>query len=198
MKYGEEGRTVSPARAQTNMPETAFLLMSNCPMCGYDLQGLPEGHVCPECAFPVERESRLYGRTKYAPALRWLLCFYLLATCAVLLIALPLLGWHAILAIVVLVSIGRQALRLVRPGPPRLGISPDGLTIFARGGFWRRCPWVEVGSAQLSRVSGVLEICARDGARLFRGHYEGLGSWVKAKELVAIIERHAPRAGGGG
>ena len=49
-------------------PGTAALTLNrvtHCPICRYDLQGLPERHVCPECAFQFEAdmlEFRLGGR----------------------------------------------------------------------------------------------------------------------------------------
>ena len=39
--------------------------MKPCPKCDYDLTGLPEVHVCPECAFAYDAHAtsvRLFGR----------------------------------------------------------------------------------------------------------------------------------------
>ncbi|MCH8054167.1 MAG: hypothetical protein IH895_08915, partial [Planctomycetes bacterium] len=36
------------------LPDTHLTI---CLHCGYSLQGLPEGHTCPECGHPSDRES---------------------------------------------------------------------------------------------------------------------------------------------
>jgi hypothetical protein len=37
------------------------LLLKECPICGYSLEGLPVQHVCPECGREFDRRWRVFG-----------------------------------------------------------------------------------------------------------------------------------------
>lgn len=39
-------------------------LLKRCPVCGYDLRGLPARHRCPECGFEYDEHTRVWGSEK--------------------------------------------------------------------------------------------------------------------------------------
>jgi hypothetical protein len=74
--------------------------LTHCPICRYDLSGLPKDHRCPECGFEYDASMRMW----VAPPARWwyyafCVCWFLfgLFTCWILLRLAT--GWDALIAV---------------------------------------------------------------------------------------------------
>lgn len=53
--------TTRPVRTFTAFPPSG---LHRCPMCDYDLTGLPAAHQCPECGFQYDDATRVWGGVK--------------------------------------------------------------------------------------------------------------------------------------
>lgn len=72
-------------------------MLTHCPICKYDLTGLPDKHLCPECSYEFDRDSELIALDPFRPRwIRWGNAICGLAICSTLLFALlrrPDLFW---------------------------------------------------------------------------------------------------------
>lgn len=57
------------------MPYTAATMLTHCPICRYDLTGLPDQHRCPECGYDYDRDSEVIPLQGPAPL--WLKIVFL-------------------------------------------------------------------------------------------------------------------------
>lgn len=53
-------------------------MLTHCPICKYDLTGLPDRHKCPECAFEFDRNCDLLQLEPVPRWLRWFLILFML------------------------------------------------------------------------------------------------------------------------
>jgi hypothetical protein len=172
-----------------------------CPRCNYDLTGLPETHVCPECGCPYDSHSTaipLSGRrTHYLVA-----AMYLPLVGGLLWFRGPRLftaGNVAVLGTCVATAIGTIVAVLRRGGlPTRLILHHEGIELVTPGQEPLTWPWHVIAEAAVSRVTGRFKIAGKDGTELYARHYGRLGRFSVvercAKEINARVGRYSDRA----
>jgi len=171
-----------------------------CPRCSYDLTGLPETHVCPECGCPYDSHSTaipLTGRkNQYVGLTMWIPLVALLAWIkgrrGVGFVAMPFL------APFVVALVGTVVLLLRRGGlPTRLILHRDGIELVTPGQEPLTWPWHVIAGAAVSRVSGRFKIVGKDGNVLYARLYGRLGRFGVvercAKEINARVGRYSDR-----
>jgi hypothetical protein len=127
-----------------------MLIRESCPLCGYDLRGLPCPHACPECGEPYDEHTRGWR----AMPSRW----SLLAFLPILFVLWPflmerLLGRVVVPAGVKIALVGTLGFSVAiaiavwrgsRRGPA-VAITPRGLFVRMHGGG-TMIPWDDVGA----------------------------------------------------
>lgn len=172
------------------MSQPSPQIMSCCLLCGYDLQGLPNDHACPECGLPrgenaiVFREVKeLRGWLGFAVRFVWILPgiavgirnnVALLAACV---IAIPFS----------VVAYRHERDRKRDGGPVRAIVFQHGVALLDPPQSWRLHGWNTIGSVHRSFVDGAIVIKGRNGDTLDRRTRELLGGSKKAREFEALL-----------
>lgn len=83
-------------------------MLTHCPICKYDLTGLPDRHACPECGYDFDRDSEIIQLEPPPP--RWLWWLF------------TVLGLYSVFSIVLLAKTIPNSLMFALPLIPFLGI----------------------------------------------------------------------------
>lgn len=135
--------------------------MRPCPRCDYDLTGLPDEHICPECGFAYDKHAisiRLSARKEYRKALVFGVIYMLFW------VGLRQLGSFAVpvgvlfgFVIVFLVMLLFQFWKY-RTVADRMILTREGFMFHSPTGTTPPVPWSEVKSARCSWWDGQLRI----------------------------------------
>ncbi len=173
---------------------------SYCLMCGYDLQGLPEIHTCPECGLDYDLNRIVIPIGGY----RRIIKLYL----PLITITLPLLAlFHqfiriglstkqiVIMAIITLI-IGIHIFRMV---PRRhlyltyLALDLKGVHFFYANGDVTHYVWPDIEQARGEWFGGDFHLAGKDGTDLFSCNGDDLGGWSKTRQCISAINQARER-----
>ncbi|MHC4081043.1 MAG: hypothetical protein ACYSU2_06945 [Planctomycetota bacterium] len=178
---------------------------TRCHFCGYDLQGLPADHACPECGRQLGLRvwPTTGGRVVWQRALAVMI---VVMVPSLVLGAVDVIWWGSSpwvitaclgIAAILLATVVVILKRLSRP-PARndaeLLLSTDGLTVRPRRGESIHVPWTSFGSVRISRDLGGLRLLELHWRRRGRRPLPALSYAVDVAEidpgaLRELIER---------
>lgn len=160
----------SPLSAQSAAAAPDVLLLHQCPVCAYSLEGLPVEHRCPECGLRFDRRWHVFGGTlAMTPASVKVKAAVLFAAIAVLSFDLYLLtrgGRFALFAFQVTLPVVFMLLAFYRRPSRWLAITPAGLRLYRGRKLLEEFPWdtfdqvwfVFTGDLELRGPHGVRKI----------------------------------------
>ena len=167
--------------------------LTNCPDCGYSLEGLPGPHRCPECGFeyeanmiefPTGRRGNL-KRTPIAPAV------FMLGLFAMKYFPNSLPKFSFILYLLLLVGLSFVASLWAanRPGPGRVFVVDDGVLIILEDGKRKRerIGWADFTSIRWRLIDGSVIFESKSGADVRRLSHDYFRTQRVARAFVHYI-----------
>ncbi len=159
--------------------------MKDCPGCGYDLEGLPPVHVCPECGRPYDRDTYVLEAATRSTKVDTYLHI-------VSILVLVVLGswsqrFSSTLAVVFLPGLVVNVWRL--RSCRVLLVTPSDLCILRSGVEEHRLSFEDVSNVKYSWVTGRTIAYKSDGSKAFSIPIRHILSARRARQLVAIIKR---------
>lgn len=145
-----------------------------CYLCGYDLQGLPDDHACPECGLPRERRAKLFheghGLSRGVTIL--VLVGWFSFALGLLSWTSPWLMFGALVASIASFMAAYIAHKRRRNELPRVRVIvlSTGVVVLDRPQSWRFHAWTDIG--------GVKRVVWNGGVVLFNGKGRSIESWA--------------------
>lgn len=165
-----------------------------CPLCDYDLTGLPAEHTCPECGFKYDRHTtavKLAARKRHYIGLASVAGYGLFMLYLAFRVSNP--GDNFLLGII-LVSLMVATYHFVRAmgHPSRLVLSRAGIRFDHPELHVDVIRWEDVVEARYSWITGVFQIRGSEEEALFRCRYDRLGTPRIARRCAKEINRLRP------
>ncbi len=166
--------------------------MKPCLKCDYDLTGLPDEHICPECGLDYDPDNVALELARKPDILEVVVALTMLGIVYASFWSGKALGaledWvSAILVIQIFVlllmwAVGRGTWR-------RIIINRLGVHVFRREGQCETVPWEKIESASVSWVTGALKVLGADGGIVLKVSIVGLKKVQHARKCMAEIMR---------
>lgn len=164
--------------------------MRPCPKCDYDLTGLPEEHVCPECGFSYDSYStsiRLRARRENRLALIMGLAYFCYFVGLRQRLQMP--GWFLVLFSIFFIGMLLFRWRKSQTVADRMIFTRAGFTLYSPSSTSIPVPWSVIKSASCSWVDGSLRIERTDDNDPIKFSHRELGGVRIGKRCAAEINR---------
>lgn len=163
-----------------------------CAKCDYDLTGLPQEHICPECGFYYDVYStsiRLKARRENWIALIMGLTYFCYFVGLRQRGPLRMPGWFLVLFSIVFVGMFLFRLRKSQTVADRMIFTRAGFVLYSTISTSIPVPWSVIKSASCSWVDGALCILRTDDQGPMKISHRLLGGVRIAKRCAAEINR---------
>lgn len=163
-------------------------MLTHCPICTYDLSGLPQSHTCPECGFEYDRRTVvIWQGNRFA----WFALFFFgLGGLGNLPIGFVVGGrawWYTVLSLCMLHAAWRGARSLFLRRKNRVVVGPQGVTTVDAGGAIRRYPWSAFATAVYQVAGGGVVLVSDTGRAVGVIGYDFLGSTQRVRQAIEVI-----------
>lgn len=166
-----------------------------CPQCTYNLTGLPEEHVCPECGFEYDRHATIihFQQKKHlyialiAGMANGLLVVFWIHHGNVL----PRGVEYVVSVLIILLSLFFHSWRIkkVTDQPARCIMTKRSVQIEHYKFGVKEIDWKDIEIASYSWINGRFRIIGNNGEELFNRWYGSLGSPSRVRKCVKEINR---------
>ncbi len=163
-------------------------MLTHCPICNYNLHGLPQCHTCPECGFEYDgRMVVVWQGNRFA----WFALFFFgLSGLGNLPIGFVIGGrawWYTVLSLGMLHAAWRGARSLFLQRKNRVVVGPQGVMTVDVGGAVRLYAWAAFARAEYQVAGGGVVLVGETGRPVGVIGYDFLGSTQRVRLAIAVI-----------